>query len=81
MPKESIRMSKQVRPSELEVVSLDDSQERRFRKLEEEAVMIDLHEHPMVKPEDPNLFLEYLGGGDYKWGYEAIRHGLSLIHI
>ena len=35
MPKESIRMSKQVRPSELEVVSLDDSQERRFRKLEE----------------------------------------------
>ena len=57
MPKESIRMSKQVRPSELEVVSLDDSQERRFRKLEEEAVMIDLHEHPMVKPEDPNLFL------------------------
>ena len=54
MPKESIRMSKQVRPSELEVVSLDDSQERRFRKLEEEAVMIDLHEHPMVKPEDPN---------------------------
>ena len=75
MPKESIRMSKQVRPSELEVVSLDDSQERRFRKLEEEAVMIDLHEHPMVKPEDPNLFLEYLGEGDYKWGYEAIRHG------
>ena len=75
MPKESIRMSKQVRPSELEVVSLDDSQERRFRKLEEDAVMIDLHEHPMVKPEDPNLFLEYLGEGDYKWGYEAIRHG------
>ena len=47
MPKESIRMSKQVRPSELEVVSLDDSQERRFRKLEEDAVMIDLHEHPI----------------------------------
>jgi membrane dipeptidase len=37
--------------------------------------MIDLHEHPMVKPEDPAQFLEYLGGRNYEWGYDAIRHG------
>ena len=75
MPKRSIRLSKQVLPSELEAVFLDDNQERRFRKLEEEAIMIDLHEHPMVKPEDPAQFLEYLGGRNYEWGYDAIRHG------
>ena len=37
--------------------------------------MIDLHQHPMVKPEDPNQFVNYLRSGAYTWGYEAIRHG------
>ena len=27
--------------------------------------MIDLHQHPMVKPEDPNQLLEYLRGDSY----------------
>ncbi len=37
--------------------------------------MIDLHQHPMVKPEDPNQLVEYLRGDAYEWGYEAVRHG------
>ena len=37
--------------------------------------MIDLHQHPMVKPEDSSLLLEYLRSDSYAWGYEAVRHG------
>ena len=37
--------------------------------------MIDLHQHPMVKPEDPDHLMEYLRGDTHEWGYEAVRHG------
>ena len=37
--------------------------------------MIDLHEHPMVKPVDPRQLMEYLRNDTYEWGFEAIRHG------
>lgn len=57
------------------IVPLDGAQERRFQRLMEEVVMIDLHEHPMVLPEDLGRFLEYLRVGNYKWGYEAAKHG------
>ena len=33
-------------------VPLDARQESRFHRLMEESVMIDLHQHPMVMPED-----------------------------
>ncbi|HCP23575.1 MAG TPA: hypothetical protein DIT90_05540 [Dehalococcoidia bacterium] len=54
---------------------MDDAQEKRFQQLVADVTMIDLHQHPMVKPEDPNRLLEYLRGDSYAWGYEAVRHG------
>lgn len=75
MSERSIPMTRQVIQPQLTVITLDKDQESRFQKMVEETIMIDLHEHPMVKPEDPDKFLDYLGGDNYVWGYEAIRHG------
>ncbi len=71
----SIPLAKQVIQAQSIAVTLDDDQERRFQRLVEETTMIDLHQHPMVKPEDPSQLLEYLRGDSYVWGYEAVRHG------
>ena len=49
----SIPLAKQVIQAQSIAVTLDDDQERRFQLLVEETTMIDLHQHPMVKPEDP----------------------------
>lgn len=56
-------------------VPLDREQERRFDRLMDTLVMIDLHEHPMVLPEDMNDLEPYCRGDRYTWGYEAVRHG------
>ena len=56
-------------------VPLDAEQERKFQRLMEETIMIDLHQHPMVMPEDLSQNWEYLRGDSYTWGYEAVRHG------
>ncbi len=71
----SIPLAKQVVDSPSIAVPLDATQETRFQRLVEETIMIDLHQHPMVKPEDPKHLLEYLRGDSYAWGYEAVRHG------
>ncbi len=71
----SIPLAKQVVEGRSNAVTLDAGQEKRFQGLEEDVTMIDLHQHPMVKPEDPSRYMEYLRSGDYEWGYEAIRHG------
>ena len=71
----SIPLAKQVVEGRSNAVTLDAEQEKRFQGLVEDVTMIDLHQHPMVKPEDPSRYMEYLRGGDYEWGYEAIRHG------
>ena len=71
----SIPLAKQVIQAQSIAVTLDDDQERRFQRLVEKTTMIDLHQHPMVKPEDPSQLLEYLRGDSYVWGYEAVRHG------
>ena len=75
MLEKSIPLAKQVIQARSIAVPLDDDQERRFQRLVEETTMIDLHQHPMVKPEDPSLLLEYLRSDSYAWGYEAVRHG------
>jgi membrane dipeptidase len=71
----SIPLAKQVVEGRSNAVTLDAGQEKRFQGLVEDVTMIDLHQHPMVKPEDPSRYMEYLRSGDYEWGYEAIRHG------
>ena len=74
MATSSIPLAKQVLDPSI-VVPLDAAQEGRFQRLVEETTMIDLHQHPMVKPEDPGQMLEYLRGDSHEWGYEAVRHG------
>ena len=56
-------------------VPLDSKQERRFQDLMEQVVMIDLHQHPMICPENMDNFIEYLRVGEYQWGYKAAKHG------
>ena len=56
-------------------VPLDRAQEARFQRLLEDIVLIDMHEHPVVLPEAPERFGEYLRGPSYAWGYEAVRAG------
>ena len=75
MEESSIPLIKQVIQDRPIAVTLDDEEERRFQHLVQETIMIDLHQHPMVKPEDPSHILEYLRGDSYEWGYEAVRHG------
>ena len=75
MANSSVSLAKQVIQGRSTAVTLDDDQERRFQDLVEETIMIDLHQHPMVKPEDPDHLMEYLRGDTHEWGYEAVRHG------
>ena len=56
-------------------VPLDARQESRFQRLMEESVMIDLHQHPMVMPDDFTQYWDYLRSDDYVWGYDAVREG------
>ena len=56
-------------------VPLDGRQEIRFQRLMEESIMIDLHQHPMVLPEDLRKYFEYLRSDHYVWGYDAVRSG------
>ena len=56
-------------------VPLDARQETRFQRLMEESIMIDLHQHPMVLPEDVSQYWEYLRSDSYVWGYDAVREG------
>ena len=56
-------------------VPLDAAQELRFQRLADSAVMIDVHQHPMILPEDVSRLTEYLRANIYGWGYEAVRQG------
>jgi membrane dipeptidase len=56
-------------------ILLEREQEHRFRSLMERLVMIDLHQHVMALPADPDDISDYFRGTDYHWGYEAARVG------
>ena len=57
------------------MVPLDSGLEKRFQGLMEEAVMVDVHQHPFVLPEDLGQFVDYLRTNSYSWGYDAVKHG------
>ena len=57
------------------MVPLDSGLEKRFQALAEEAVMVDVHQHPFVLPEDMGQFIDYLRTNSYSWGYEAVKYG------
>ena len=57
------------------IVPLDGAQEKRYQQLVEETVMVDVHQHPFVLPEDMDLFIDYLRINGYSWGFEAVKHG------
>jgi membrane dipeptidase len=56
-------------------VPLDGAQEQRFARLMDDLVLLDMHQHPLVLPEDPTRFGDYFRGNAYTWGYDAVRHG------
>ena len=68
----SIPLAKQIDRVPSTPVPLDASQELRFQNLMEELVMVDIHQHPMVAPEDIGDLNAYLRGGDYSWGYQQL---------
>src|SRR5215212_3536850 len=57
------------------VVPLDREQERRFERLMDAIIMIDMHQHVQVLPDDPTQFMDYFRSRAYTWGYEAARAG------
>ena len=47
------------------IVPLTAAEESRFRGIMEEAVMVDMHQHPFVLPESMDQFVEYLRTNRY----------------
>ena len=56
-------------------VPLNAQEEVRFQDLAEEAVMIDVHQHPFVLPEAMDRFVDFLRTNRYHWGFEAVKQG------
>ena len=56
-------------------VPLTASEDARFQGIMEEAVMVDVHQHPFVMPESMERFIDYLRGNRYQWGYQAVEAG------
>ena len=57
------------------MVPLDSGLEKRFQSLVDEVVMVDVHQHPFVLPEDLGQLIDYLRTNSYSWGYDAVKHG------
>ena len=68
-------MSKEIRRVPSSTVPLSPQEESRFQTLAEEAVMIDVHQHPFVLPEAMDRCIDFLRTNRYTWGFEAVKHG------
>jgi membrane dipeptidase len=56
-------------------VPLDHTEEERFGDLLESLTMVDMHQHPIVFPENLDDCDAYFRSKQWTWGYEAIRAG------
>ena len=70
-----IPLARQIGRVPSSTVPLDTEQEARYERLIEDVIMVDVHQHPFVCPEDMDRLVEYLRGNRYEWGYDAVRHG------
>jgi len=70
-----IPLAKEIDRVPSSIVPLTVAEESRFQGILEEAVMVDMHQHPFVLPESMDRFVEYLRTNRYKWGYQAVKHG------
>ena len=57
------------------VVPLDQEHERRFERLMDDLLMIDMHQHVQVLPEPVGDLFEHARERQYAWGYDAARAG------
>src|SRR5215207_6958744 len=57
------------------VVPLAGEQERRFERLMDDLLMIDMHQHVQVLPEPIEDLFAYARARQYAWGYDAARAG------
>ena len=56
-------------------VPLNAAEEVRYRVIAEEAVTVDVHQHPFVLPEAMEQLIDLVRVGRYQWGYDAARAG------
>ncbi len=56
-------------------VPLSAAEQTRFERIMEQAVMIDVHQHPFLLPEDMDRFIEFLRTSRYQYGYQAVEAG------
>ena len=56
-------------------VPLDASQQLRFRRLMDDLVLIDVHQHPMVLCDDAAELPAYFRANAYAWGFDAVKAG------
>lgn len=75
MANNPFNLTKQVDRVPSMTLPLDSEEELRYQRLMEDLVLVDMHQHPMVCPDNMDDFIEYLRLGEYEWGYQAIRHG------
>src|SRR3954453_3630873 len=57
------------------VVPLDQDQEKRFERLMDDLLMIDLHQHAQVLTESMDDLHDYFRSHEYVWGSAAARAG------
>ena len=64
----TIPLAKEIDRVPSATVPLDHAQEQHFQRLMEPLIMVDVHVHPMVLPEDMEQLTAYLRANDYQLG-------------